>query len=301
MQLCQFEMLKSQGVLARAYCGHSFGEFVAAYAAGILEFQEIFEIAYQITCAISKTGEECAGTMLSAMIAIPDAENMLCKTLKLSKQEACIGCDNVNSVVFCGTNAAMQLVEAELQASDVFYRDMQSFGIPWHSELISQSSFYSHLREGLEANLPRFKHAGRLIRQDSGLLRLDGAAGISAETIARSLVSSVSLKYLMDNLKDMPAVMIEIAPEPLYRGCFDKISDRVTKFVCLESHSWKHSLRATLENLRSISVADVNTGKDGSLSYGRIVKKGDSILVNDDMLVLSSFIRETLGKDKSSC
>lgn len=110
LQLCLVDLLKSWGITPSAVTSHSSGKIAAAYAVGVLSFQEALGVVYHRGRLVQKYQElsSLAGGMLAAGLSADKAEAYLQTTTSGRVVVACI--NSPDSVTLSGDLPALEEV-----------------------------------------------------------------------------------------------------------------------------------------------------------------------------------------------
>ncbi|KAK8013161.1 lovastatin nonaketide synthase [Apiospora marii] len=124
LQIALVDLLRGWNITPSAVVGHSSGEIGAAYAAGILSFENAMIAAYYrgVYMSASTTDDSVAGAMMAAGLSEPDA------TRELAKFTGRLTIAAVNSpsmVTISGDEDAILELKTTLTAQKVFARQLQ--------------------------------------------------------------------------------------------------------------------------------------------------------------------------------
>ncbi|AEO58697.1 polyketide synthase [Thermothelomyces thermophilus ATCC 42464] len=125
LQLCLLDLLASWDVRPSAFSSHSSGEIAAAYAAGVLTFEEALGAGYYRGQIPSRSKELSAvrGGMLAAGVSREDAARFIADTRSGRVVVACV--NSPESVTISGDIEAIDEVEARLRAEELFARKLK--------------------------------------------------------------------------------------------------------------------------------------------------------------------------------
>jgi NADPH:quinone reductase-like Zn-dependent oxidoreductase/ubiquinone/menaquinone biosynthesis C-methylase UbiE len=125
LQLCLVDLLKSWGITPSAVTSHSSGEIAAAYAVGVLSFQEALGVVYHRGRLAQKYQElsALAGGMLAAGLSADKAEGYLQTTTSGRVVVACI--NSPDSVTLSGDLPALEEVASRLEQDGFFARKLK--------------------------------------------------------------------------------------------------------------------------------------------------------------------------------
>ncbi|KAK5988136.1 Highly reducing polyketide synthase azaB [Cladobotryum mycophilum] len=153
LQLALVQLLKSWGITPTAATGHSSGEIAAAYAAGIVNFEEAIAIAYlrgRITSDFIDAGQ-LQGGMTSLGVGKDEASEYL-HGLESKVVIACV--NSPSNVTISGDMDALERVEARAQSSNMFFRRLRipaAYHAPHMQPLAADyaTALHAHLEKGL--------------------------------------------------------------------------------------------------------------------------------------------------------
>ncbi|KAL2169361.1 hypothetical protein VTG60DRAFT_6135 [Thermothelomyces hinnuleus] len=125
LQLCLLDLLASWGIRPSAFSSHSSGEIAAAYAAGVLTFEEALGAGYYRGQIPSRSRElsTVRGGMLAAGVGREDAARFIADTKSGRVVVACV--NSPESVTISGDLEAIDEVEARLKAEELFARKLK--------------------------------------------------------------------------------------------------------------------------------------------------------------------------------
>ncbi|KAI8514684.1 PREDICTED: uncharacterized protein LOC109477090 [Branchiostoma belcheri] len=113
VQMGLVELLKQYDVIPDAIIGHSVGEVAAAYAAGLISFEDAVRVIYHRGKALSKTSGH--GKMLAVLHPTGEVEGLVEKD------------DNKNIIDVAATNSPNQIVlSGDVNAIDTFHNKLKS-------------------------------------------------------------------------------------------------------------------------------------------------------------------------------
>lgn len=223
LQLALVEQFKSWGVEPSATVGHSSGEMAAAYAAGILSFEDTIVTAYYRGLYMSNTSITPAeGAKKGSMMAVGLTESECITELKEYKGRICIGAINSpSSITLSGDEDAILELKEKLTERKVFAR-----------QLIVAQAFHSHHMFPLAPGYQRALEAyGGLSPQpakarmfSSVTARVADPERMGPEYWVANMVSSVRFSdaltgILLDELDEKNVdILIEVGPHPALKG-----------------------------------------------------------------------------------
>lgn len=147
LQMALTELLRAWGLAPDAVAGHSIGEVGAAYAAGVLPFDDALELACHRGRILARAAGE--GGMLAAGISL----DALAPLLEGIGQRVSMGAINgPASVTLSGRREDLETLAAELGRRDIFRRMLQ-VEVPYHCALLDP--LLPELQRALAHLLPR--------------------------------------------------------------------------------------------------------------------------------------------------
>ncbi|KAF5857085.1 hypothetical protein ETB97_006264 [Aspergillus alliaceus] len=154
IQLSITQLLKSWGVVPSAVIGHSSGEIAAAFAAGILEFDDCMRIAYSRGAVAGKLREApVKGSMMAMGISKQEAEKMITQIHSGTVVVGCINSDS--SVTVSGDDQAITELQTLAENQGLFHRKLR-VDVAYHSHHMGLvSAPYRELMGGIQ---PRESH-----------------------------------------------------------------------------------------------------------------------------------------------
>ena len=279
LQLGIVELLRAWGVTPSAVVGHSSGEIVAAYCAGVLSFESAIICAYYRGFYMSK-GVGKAASARGAMMAVGLSETEGKAELKVYKGRISLAAINSpSSLTFSGDEDAVLELKQELERRKIFVRRLRV-----------EQAFHSHhmqpLASAFEQALSRVSdfqcHTARIPFCSSVTARDSRARKMNAEYWALNMTGTVMFSdALTDILVDEEdeqniEVLVEIGAHPALRGPSNEVLKSMNlKIPYLASLTREdpafHSLLATAGQLFSmgfpVDLAAVNgdfgVGVDG--------------------------------------
>jgi len=128
LQIALAELWKSWGIMPDAVVGHSVGEVSAAYAAGILTFEDALWVIYHRGRCMEKAGS-LSGKMLAVSLSSKDIQPYL----KGYEGKIHVGAINSpESVTLSGDSGPIEEIEGKLAADNIFSRSLKT-GYAFHS------------------------------------------------------------------------------------------------------------------------------------------------------------------------
>ncbi|KAK4461021.1 polyketide synthase [Cladorrhinum samala] len=230
IQLALVDLLAERGVLPYAAVGHSSGEIAAAYAAGILSFEDSAAAAYYRGLFTGELfNKPDAG--LGAMLAVGDSPEEVEKHIAnlgsdVHGSRMRIACFNSpSSVTVSGDEAAIDRLKTYLDEKATFNRKLLTGGVAYHShhmEPIADS--YAKALEGLLPNRCSAPHV-RMISSVTGQ-SIDEATLLDGRYWVRNLLSPVLFSQAIKSmLEQEPTIdtIVELGPHAQLEGPIKQI------------------------------------------------------------------------------
>ena len=221
LQLGIIELLRAWGIIPSAVVGHSSGEIVAAYCAGVLSFESAIICAYYRGLYMSK-GVSMAGSARGAMIAVGLTETEGKAELKAYKDRISLAAINSpSSLTFSGDEDAILQLKEKFGIKKIFARRLKV-----------EQAFHSHhmqpLASAFEQALSRvisFQCHQAKIRFCSSVTARDSSARkMDAEYWAMNMTETVkfsdALSGILMNENDEQDidVLVEIGAHPALKA-----------------------------------------------------------------------------------
>jgi acyl transferase domain-containing protein/NADPH:quinone reductase-like Zn-dependent oxidoreductase/aryl carrier-like protein len=219
LQLALIDLLTSWGIKPTAVVGHSSGEMGAAYAAGILSFENALIAAYYRGLYMSAPTDN---SVRGAMMAVGMSETGARAELEQHSGKIAIAAINSpTTMTLSGDEDAILLLKDSLTERKVFARQLQ----------VTQA-FHSHhmlpLAPAYEAalnSLPNFKTQNPTCRMVSSVTgRLANPAFMGAAYWAENMTNMVRFSQALSGIlqdeegQDLIDVLVEIGPHPALKG-----------------------------------------------------------------------------------
>ncbi|KAK7959033.1 lovastatin nonaketide synthase [Apiospora aurea] len=219
LQLALVEQLKAWGITPSAVVGHSSGEIAAAYAAGILTFENAIICAYYRGLYMSQgSGSPLKGAMMA--IGMTEAEG----SAVIAPYKGRIALAAVNSptsLTLSGDEDAIMELKAKLDEDKVFNRKLRV-----------EQAFHSHHMDPLApgfkdalSNTPGFKAEAAKIQMASSVTARDSSArACDAAYWAANMTGRVRFSdalagiLLNENDEQNIDILIEIGAHPALKG-----------------------------------------------------------------------------------
>lgn len=221
LQLAILSLLKEWNIKPSAVVGHSSGEMAAAFAAGILSFENTIIAAYYRGLYMSNTSEG-SDTKPGAMMAVGMTESeAVTELIEYSGRIAVAAINSPSSLTLSGDEDAILELKETLTKRKIFARQLQ----------VAQA-FHSHhmlpLASGYEralANHPDFKtHVAELRMFSSVTARVANSSKMDAGYWTANMTGTVRFSdaltgILLDDSDEQDIdVLVEIGPHPALKG-----------------------------------------------------------------------------------
>ena len=218
IQVAIVDLLREWGIEPSATVGHSSGEVAAAYAAGILSFDDAVACSYYRAYALSA---EVDGRPSSpgAMLAVGMTEDEASSELEAYTGQVCVAAINSpTTLTLSGDAPAIGRIKADLEKKGIFVRQLQV-----------EKAFHSHhmapYASMLEYHLRGIKPRPAKCRMFSSVTaRLVDATKMGGDYFAANLVGQVRYAdaltgTLLDETEEQCVdMLIEIGPHPALKG-----------------------------------------------------------------------------------
>lgn len=126
-QVAMTALLKSWGIVPDGVIGHSVGEIVAFYIAGVLSLQDALLVSYHGSRIQQQLSQQ--GTMLAAYLSHENAAQLI---KKLASKVVIAAINSPNSVSFSGSPAELEEIATVLSKDEISYRFI-NVNIAYHS------------------------------------------------------------------------------------------------------------------------------------------------------------------------
>ena len=221
LQLGLVEVLQAWGIKPSAVVGHSSGEIVAAYTAGILSFEDAIICAYYRGLYMSK-GVDGDNSIHGAMIAVGLTESEGEAELRAYDGRVALAAINSpNSLTFSGDEEAVLELKQSLEARNIFVRQLRV-----------EQAFHSHhmkpLAPALEKALSRIlklrKHNikcqlfSSVTARDSSVRRMDASYWVANMTSVVRFSDALTGILLNNHDEQNLDVLVEIGAHPALKG-----------------------------------------------------------------------------------
>jgi len=228
IQLALVNLLAEFGILPSAVVGHSSGEIAAAYAAGLISFEDAITVAYfrgRLAGELIAKASTTPGAML-AVGATPAAIEEIIANIGAGYGRMRIACFNSpSSVTVSGDATAIDQLHAVLDADGTFNRKLMTNGAAYHSHQMGlMEKEYAQVLAKLRPTPPA--SASTSIRMVSSVTGLDveDQSMLDGTYWARNLLSPVlfsqALKVLCEQQYDGHSIdtIVEVGPHSQLAG-----------------------------------------------------------------------------------
>ncbi|KAI8930409.1 polyketide synthase [Plenodomus lindquistii] len=209
VQLALVALLRDWGITPAAVTGHSSGEIAAAYAAGLITFQQAVAVSYfrgqaaAQLAAKQKPGEK--GAMLALGVNFEEASRLIEEHAEAYATVAAV--NSSNSVTISGDQSAIDNVHKAAEATGLFARKLK-VQMAYHSRHM-EAVAHSYLAD-IE---PYFSEVAPFAGKDS-TVHPGFVSSVTGRVVDR-IEPSYWVKNLVQTVMFMPAVQGLLAPEHL--------------------------------------------------------------------------------------
>lgn len=215
LQLCLVDLLKSWNVEPSAVVSHSSGEIAAAYAAGVLTFDEAIGTVYCRGMLASKCPGNDGG-MMAVRLGPEEADDYLAEVTTGKAIVACV--NSPSSITLSGDNQALDQVAESLEDDGVSFKRL-NVPLAYHSH--HMQAFANDYRDELDGLLGASPRSSKIpfASPTVGRLLTPEEAAFGANHWVQNLVSPVlfsdalhSMVFGNDESETALDVVIEIGP-----------------------------------------------------------------------------------------
>ena len=218
VQMAVVDLLREWGIEPSATVGHSAGEIPAAYAAGILSFDDAMACAYYRGYSLAMDVEGTS-KVRGAMIAVGMTEAEALAELEPYKGKVCIGAVNSHtSLTLSGDEPAIVELKESMEKRKIFVRQLQ-VERAFHSHHILP---YAPMLSSLVKDINPHPATCRMF--SSVTARLAESAKMGGDYFTANLVGQVRYAdaltgTLLDETEEQNVdVLVEIGPHPALKG-----------------------------------------------------------------------------------
>nr|CAD7568916.1 unnamed protein product [Timema californicum] len=249
MQLGLFEVLKSVGVHADYFIGHSLGENVCGYADGCLTLEQTILSAYYRGQVVN-THKFSGGSMAVVGMSVDQVE-------MLAGPSVSVACKNSPyHVTVSGPARAIKQFVSLAKQQGVFASEVNTGGVAFHSSHVAPAVV--DLTKALSKVIPEPKpRSSRWISSSVPRCDWDSTLGLScsAEYLAHNFVSPVLFSDACTGIPDN-ALVIEVAPHAVLLTALRRSLPDTVNTLALQSKG-RNSLEVLASCLGSIYVCGI--------------------------------------------
>nr|CAD7440129.1 unnamed protein product [Timema bartmani] len=249
MQLGLFEVLKSVGVHADYFIGHSLGENVCGYADGCLTLEQTILSAYYRGQVVN-THKFSGGSMAVVGMSVDQVE-------MLAGPSVSVACKNSPyHVTVSGPSRAIKQFVSLAKQQGVFASEVNTGGVAFHSSHVAPAVV--DLTKALSKVIPEPKpRSSRWISSSVPRCDWDSTLGLScsAEYLAHNFVSPVLFSDACTGIPDN-ALVIEVAPHTVLLTALRRSLPDTVNTLALQSKG-RNSLEVLASCLGSIYVCGI--------------------------------------------
>nr|CAD7408253.1 unnamed protein product [Timema cristinae] len=249
MQLGLFEVLKSVGVHADYFIGHSLGENVCGYADGCLTLEQTILSAYYRGQVVN-THKFSGGSMAVVGMSVDQVE-------MLAGPSVSVACKNSPChVTVSGPSRAIKQFVSLAKQQGVFASEVNTGGVAFHSSHVAPAVV--DLTKALSKVIPEPKpRSSRWISSSVPRCDWDSTLGLScsAEYLAHNFVSPVLFSDACTGIPDN-ALVIEVAPHAVLLTALRRSLPDTVNTLALQSKG-RNSLEVLASCLGSIYVCGI--------------------------------------------
>ncbi|MCH4293527.1 phosphopantetheine-binding protein [Shewanella sp. 3B26] len=210
VSLGQFEILKAAGFSFDAVAGHSFGELSALRAAGVIDKDSYYRLAFERGDAMASVPEgKDAGTMAAVILPSPQHRNVLDKLLEKDPAVVIANHNSPTQLVLAGPTDALKAVVSSLAAEGIRAIELPVSGA-FHTPLVG----HAHAPFAAAIDKERFIDAkATLYANASGDKRpLDGKS--LKQSLKAQMLEQVQFESQIESLyRDGVRVFVEFGPK----------------------------------------------------------------------------------------
>lgn len=249
-------ILKRFGVKATTFAGHSYGELLALYAAGVLKLEDMLRASYQRGLLMERAGRAGGG-----MLAVMASAERVAAILKDEGFAATIANYNApEQVVVGGSVLELEKLKASLRSHKITAKSLE-VSTAFHTDYVSDAAL--SFDRWLEENVTF--HAAAHPVYSNKLAQIYPQNGMR-ETLSAQLGSPVRFSEMLTALQNTsPMTLVEVGPGRKIHGLL-KASNAKALSLDTESRSSMLSLVALLADLSVLGVdLDLNAWHPGAI------------------------------------
>lgn len=233
VQIALVDLLTAWGLKPKAVIGHSSGEIVASYSAGLLSASEALLAAYFRGFVVGQMHDQ--GAMMAAGVSARAAHAMIAEKGLNEVRVACINAPE--SVTLSGATADIEILQAELQDQKKFARRLETGGRAYHSHMMAAvgdqyenlvapyfGSNKKRLRKPMQAKM--YSTVGYDAEDLGEVDNLTNMASYFRRNLEQPVQFSSALASLISEEKYH---IIEIGPHAALQGPIDQIRNSVKR------------------------------------------------------------------------
>ncbi|RYP54379.1 hypothetical protein DL768_000796 [Monosporascus sp. mg162] len=236
VQIALVDVLHSWGVSPSAVIGHSSGEIAASYSAGLLDASQAILAAYFRGFAVGQM--TARGVMMAAGVAAETANAMIQDKGLCQARVACVNAPE--SVTISGSEADVQVLEAELQSQKKFARRLETGGRAYHSHMMASigdlyeelvapyfsSSSSSKTSSSEPSRAKMYSTVGQHAEDVGAVDKLTNMAAYFRRNLEQPVQFSSALAGLLTG-NDKKFHLVEIGPHSALKGPIQQIRSSV--------------------------------------------------------------------------
>ena len=218
IQMCVVDLLRLWGVEPSACVGHSAGEMPAAYAAGILSFQDAMICAYYrgYSLAVPVDGES---KVKGAMLAVGMSEAEALMELEKYPGKVVIGAINSpTSLTLSGDEPEIVELKKSLEERKIFCRQLQVERAYHSHHIVPYAPLLSSLIKDIkpqESTCRMFSSVTARVAEDPKM----GGEYFTANLVGQVRFSDALTGILLDESEEQNVdILIEVGPHPALKG-----------------------------------------------------------------------------------
>ncbi|KAL2839654.1 hypothetical protein BJY01DRAFT_250383 [Aspergillus pseudoustus] len=222
VQLALLEVLSSWGISPHAVVGHSSGEIAAAYAAGVLSFQNAIVCAYYRGLCMSKGLETDGGPVAGAMLAVGLSERE--GRAEIAQYRGRIDLAAINSpstITLSGNEDAVLELKRELDERGILARRLQVEQAFHSHHMVPLAPAFEHALSQLpdfKSDPPRRKFVSSVTGRYANTEPMCASYWAKNMTGVVRFAEAVTETLLDDNDEQDVDIFVEIGPHPALKG-----------------------------------------------------------------------------------
>ncbi|MCB0077972.1 MAG: SDR family oxidoreductase [Anaerolineales bacterium] len=259
-----FHLLQRFGIRAEATAGHSYGEYPALYAAGVIDEETLAHLSEVRGRAIT----EAAQSDLGGMVAVrADAQRLE----PFITEDSELWLANLNSpqqTIVSGTGPALERFSAQLQADGIPHR-LLNVACAFHSPLVAPAQErLTHELDAATLHPPQLPLYSNVLAAPYGEDVEENRA-----VLARHLLASVRFTEQIQTMyEDGVRTFIEVGPHTVVTGLVDHILGHQPHLAVATDHPQRNGIESLLLALGQLAVEGATLTLD-PLFEGRRVQR----------------------------